>query len=673
MFFWSSGDLSSSAKARQKVDELDGLWLKDGAVRAGISGLCVTFLPEQLDGYLTQLRPQEYSLPQADGTSITAVLGPKGKLQWSNGSVWQRKEPEAAEGDLNGTVTSARSIGSARSRSARGISTAQLQTVPEIIEVQTVEMAQEAEKAEEERREEELQVAAGPLVSMPIEAFQAAASTNGSAAGPIIHSQSDLYSQARLRCTFRKPVLGDMVESFDGVLQCVTDANGNERGWELQPGEIATVMQVDADGDFRLCNPSGLESAYTFRKYYAYVPVQACDDRDDEVMDDEEMERLRRISSMRGRRNCVIAEMNTNLGELYGGENWHSPVHLKTKTHMSVLKRGMYRSPLFHAILDDERLTTMVINAFEGPHRYSEGQEVFRQNDGVHLKDRAFFVVESGSLTGYKRGSRDAHPGQKSSSYNNTISSSFGSLALMYDNPRTETVIATSESVVWSIDRESYKSCVVGRNHAIRRHNAKLLRSVDLFEKLSEEEMSRLLDIMKLREYQKGDPIFSQGDMADAIYIIEQGIVCTLAEDVSFIQPGQYFGQDSLYGKAPRMFSAMANASPTVVGVLDSTGVYSILGREVVAEIMEGQEEPIRDLAESDIIWSWLTCCVSDRKHPAVVESLSPAPTPRSPRPPLLSPKDGEPISARNLRRMSTGTKTGYREPVSGRRGVRSS
>jgi hypothetical protein len=77
-------------------------------------------------------------------------------------------------------------------------------------------------------------------------------------------------SQAAEPCTSRMPVKGDVVKTLNHMRQC-EDASGNEDAWILQPGENAIVVEVDEDGDFRLRNPTGLESWWTFRKYYAYA------------------------------------------------------------------------------------------------------------------------------------------------------------------------------------------------------------------------------------------------------------------------------------------------------------------------------------------------------------------------------------------------------------------
>lgn len=79
--------------------------------------------------------------------------------------------------------------------------------------------------------------------------------------------------QALVPCMSRWPNVGDEVVSveWDSLKSVLEDRQGNKDSWELLPGEIATVVEVDKDGDFRLRNPHGLESCATFRKDYGYV------------------------------------------------------------------------------------------------------------------------------------------------------------------------------------------------------------------------------------------------------------------------------------------------------------------------------------------------------------------------------------------------------------------
>lgn len=44
-----------------------------------------------------------------------------------------------------------------------------------------------------------------------------------------------------------------------------------DTNWSLEAGEVATVVDVDRDGDFRLQNASGSMSNWVFSKHYVYA------------------------------------------------------------------------------------------------------------------------------------------------------------------------------------------------------------------------------------------------------------------------------------------------------------------------------------------------------------------------------------------------------------------
>ena len=78
------------------------------------------------------------------------------------------------------------------------------------------------------------------------------------------------YTASLVLCTSRLPVAGDVVARLDGALVVLKDKEGNEKAWILKKGEIATVAEVDDEGDFRLMNTHGLVSQWVYRKFYGY-------------------------------------------------------------------------------------------------------------------------------------------------------------------------------------------------------------------------------------------------------------------------------------------------------------------------------------------------------------------------------------------------------------------
>jgi CRP-like cAMP-binding protein len=96
-----------------------------------------------------------------------------------------------------------------------------------------------------------------------------------------------------------------------------------------------------------------------------------------------------------------------------------------------------------------------------------------------------------------------------------------------------------------------------------------LLRSMDLFAELNDEELAKIARILKEHKASENEVIFSQGEPGDALYVILQGRVRIATTDnfgrervLAFYGPGDFFGDMAVLTGAPR--SATATASSDV-------------------------------------------------------------------------------------------------------------
>lgn len=78
----------------------------------------------------------------------------------------------------------------------------------------------------------------------------------------------------------------------------------------------------------------------------------------------------------------------------------------------------------------------------------------------------------------------------------------------------------------------------------------------------------------KMRNYEKGEPIFAQGDPCRHVYYIQKGGVklSVLSETgqeavVAMLSPGDFFGEGCLAGQTVRMGSASATTASTILSV----------------------------------------------------------------------------------------------------------
>jgi hypothetical protein len=72
------------------------------------------------------------------------------------------------------------------------------------------------------------------------------------------------------------PCVGNRVRHHFDEEVSVNDREGNQNGWILYAHEVATVVELDEDGDFRLSNPRGVVSALLDVEEFKYDCEASC-------------------------------------------------------------------------------------------------------------------------------------------------------------------------------------------------------------------------------------------------------------------------------------------------------------------------------------------------------------------------------------------------------------
>lgn len=90
-----------------------------------------------------------------------------------------------------------------------------------------------------------------------------------------------------------------------------------------------------------------------------------------------------------------------------------------------------------------------------------------------------------------------------------------------------------------------------------------VLVQTPLFLGFSPEEVETTLSYFRRRHYRKGQLVFKEGDLGDALYLVEGGLVRLFRTHLggqerflSLLSPGEVFGEMSLLDEAPRSASA---------------------------------------------------------------------------------------------------------------------
>ncbi len=113
------------------------------------------------------------------------------------------------------------------------------------------------------------------------------------------------------------------------------------------------------------------------------------------------------------------------------------------------------------------------------------------------------------------------------------------------------------------------------------------LKSAPVFERVSGEDLAALARIAELETYAPGQPVFHEGEMGDALYVIVKGKVAIASggEHLADLGPGEAFGEMAVLDEVPRSATATAGEETEVLRI-GSEEFYEILHEQV--EIAEG-------------------------------------------------------------------------------------
>ena len=317
-------------------------------------------------------------------------------------------------------------------------------------------------------------------------------------------------------------------------------------------------------------------------------------DSEEDVMDDKEEEEINaKLNNMKKTQDLekAIKSRSSVSAEVYGfyhkKENFVPKVIPKNDEQMNRIKGKIISSFIFSSL--EKKDLDIVINAMEEKRYKLDDKVIIQGEDGDCL-----YIVETGNLKCFKTFNSDNNP-KLLKTYE--PGDSFGELALLYNCPRAATIICSSdESILWSLDRETFNHIVKDAAQKKREKYENFLKNVEILSTIDPYELMQISDAIKSATYQKDDYIIREGEMGDIFYILEEG-QCIATKT---LEPGKadtvikeygigdYFGERALIKGEPRFANIIVKSETAKVISLDRTSFKRLLG-------------PIEDLLKRNI------------------------------------------------------------------------
>ncbi|TPX67625.1 hypothetical protein CcCBS67573_g07436 [Chytriomyces confervae] len=305
----------------------------------------------------------------------------------------------------------------------------------------------------------------------------------------------------------------------------------------------------------------------------------------------------------RGRRSSVFAE-----SMMTAADDRTPPVVIpKSLSQKQRIRASIQNNFLFRAC--NEEQYALVVDAM-AEKRAVTGEEIIRQG-GV---GDFFYYIESGSLDVYVAKSGDAEPTKV---YEYSAGDCFGELALMYNAPRAATVIATSLTVLWALDRLTFRKILMQSTSQKRRMYEGFLEEVKLLSSLEPYERLKIADILESRIYEDGEDVIVQGEQGELFFIIESGdaSVTKFADGADHALPnlkkGDYFGELALLNNEPRQATVRA-IGKLRVATMDKNAFVRLLG-PLTEIIRRNANDYVHVKAAHGIPWSRIGSVLRNR------------------------------------------------------------
>jgi len=244
---------------------------------------------------------------------------------------------------------------------------------------------------------------------------------------------------------------------------------------------------------------------------------------------------------LRPRRNAVCADPITT-------GYYKEPFWNKQESWDAILFKIIQGRSVFKGFSTAELL--MIVRVMSS-HFYYGGEKIYEQGD---VGD-AMLIVLSGTVDCYRNEVGSKTPKLVTSLPNNSV---IDEIALAWNTPRSFSAVAREQCILIRLTRNHFMNATI-RTGVYRWWGRQgYLRAASLLEMMEDEQIAKLVDVIKIKRFEAGQQIIRFGDVGNCFYILNSGECrCWIVQggedqEIRRYHAGELFGELALLMNRPR-------------------------------------------------------------------------------------------------------------------------
>lgn len=250
---------------------------------------------------------------------------------------------------------------------------------------------------------------------------------------------------------------------------------------------------------------------------------------------------------------------------------------IKPRVAAKHISAALKENFLFKGLAEDVLYKVADRMAFKG---FAAGSTILQQGDTPNADDH-MYLLDSGSVEVVISGivdqaiiaaneMEDVHAEGHETHISKHPGWVFGDIALLFNTPRTASVVARTNVTVWALDRQSFERLVIKKAPGARL--LRFMRELPLLKILPDNELIAVVGRLTERMFEDGDYLTRIGERGDELYIIRHGKVRVRTpdrsgtkQDIALLGRGHIVGERAVMSEKLRSADCLAHGRVQVV------------------------------------------------------------------------------------------------------------